>query len=65
MIWQAADQSGDYYFTNGLNGNRINPYQNEIDEINYLINQYEILPSITNQNYTIVEGKELITRRHK
>ena len=60
MIWQAADQSGDYYFTNGLNGNRINPYQNEIDEINYLINQYEILPSISNQNYTIVEGKELL-----
>ena len=60
MIWQAADQSGDYYFTNGLNGSRINPFQNEIDEINYLINQYETLPSITNQSYTIVEGKELL-----
>lgn len=60
MIWQAADQTGDYYFTNGLNGNRLNLYQNEIDEINYLIDLYDKLPSITNQYYTIVQGKELI-----
>lgn len=61
MIWQAADpSSGDYYFTDSLNGNRINPYQNEINEINNLIYTYSIVPSIVNKTYTIVEDHQLI-----
>ena len=60
MIWQTADTSGDYYFTDGLNGNRINPYQSEMQEINDLIKQYEVLPSFNNQTYTVVAGKKLV-----
>lgn len=60
MIWQAADTSGDYYFTDGLNGNRINPYQSEMQEINNLIKEYDTLPSFNNKTYTIVEGNNLI-----
>ena len=60
MIWQEADPSGDYYFTNSLNGTRINPYQNEINEINNLINNYNTHPSFNNQTFYQVENKELI-----
>lgn len=60
MIWQVADTSGDYYFTDGLNGPRINLYQNEMQEINNLIKEYDKLPSFNNNNYTIVEGNSLI-----
>ena len=60
MIWQVADTSGDYYFTDGLNGPRINPYQSEINEINNLIKEYDKLPSFNNKTYTVVEGNNLI-----
>lgn len=59
LIWQTADPSGDYYFTDSLNGNRINIYQNEIQELNNLVNSYSIMPSINNKTYTIVEGESL------
>ena len=60
MIWQEADNGGDYYFTEGLNGNRINRYQDQINEINYLINSNNIKPSFNNQEYTIVENTSLV-----
>ena len=60
MIWQTADPSGDYYFTDTLNGNRINPYQNEINEINSLIEKSSILPSINNKDYYFVEGDKVV-----
>ena len=60
MIWQTADpSSGDYYFTDGLNGNRINAYTNEMNEINNLINDYLTLPSFNNQEFTMVEDHSL------
>lgn len=57
MIWQASDPSGDYYFTDGLNGNRITAYTNEMNEINTLIQEYLTLPSISNTEIQLVEGK--------
>ena len=60
MIWQTADPSGDYYFTDSLNGNRINPYQNEINEINNLINNYNTHPSFENKTFYQVENQQLI-----
>lgn len=59
MIWQVSDPSGDYYFTDTLNGNRINRFENEIAEINNLINQYNVLPSIANKSVDIVEKEEI------
>lgn len=57
MIWQTA-ANGDYYFTDSLNGNRINIFQNEINEINNLIDNYNKLPNINN-NYTLISGNTL------
>ena len=55
MIWKASAEYGDYYFTNSLNGDRINAYNAEINEINNLVNNYNKLPSIANQTYELVE----------
>ncbi len=60
MIWQASDGSGNYYFTDTLNGNAINAYLPEMNEINNLINSYDILPSIANKTYTMVEDHSIV-----
>lgn len=59
MIWQASDSSGDYYFTDSLNGKRVNYYLDEMEEINRLIEDYDRLPSIANKTYHLVEGHGL------
>lgn len=59
MIWQEADSStGEYYFTDSLNGNRINIFQDEMNEINYLVDNYSTLPSFSNKEFTIAENDE-------
>lgn len=62
MIWQIAEPNSDFYFTDSLNGNRVSWYQNEINEINYLISNYETLPSIASKTYQIVENNNLIIK---
>ena len=58
MIWETADPySGSFFFTDYMNGNKIYPYQDEINEINYLVDTYDIIPSVNNQIYNIVEGQ--------
>ena len=59
MIWQEADSDGNYYFTNGLNGARIDIYQNQINEINSLIDSNSNKP-ILNDEYTVVENQPFI-----
>ena len=60
MIWQAADGSGNYYFTDTLNGNAISAYLVEMNEINNLINNYGILPSFANKTFTMVENHSIV-----
>ncbi|MDD6756555.1 MAG: SpaA isopeptide-forming pilin-related protein [bacterium] len=59
MIWKAADLTGNFYFTDKLNGNKIEPYNNEINEINTLIANYKKETSLNNKTYTIIEGETL------
>lgn len=59
MIWKESSP-GDYYFTDSLNGNRINIFQNEMNEINNLIDNYNKLPSFSNKEYILISGNELI-----
>lgn len=59
MIWQAADPTGDYYFTDRLNGTRIEKFTQEIAEINNLISNYLKNPSIENKEYLLIEGQSL------
>ena len=58
MIWKES-ANGDYYFTDSLNGNRINPFPDEIYEITKLVENYNKLPNINNE-YTIISGNNLV-----
>ena len=59
MIWQISDPTGDYYFSDSLNGQKVNKFQDEINEINSLVDSLNVLPSFTNQTFNIVEDHEL------
>ncbi len=60
MIWQVADTTnGETYFTDRLNGNRVNIYQDEMNEINNLVNNYNTLPDTNNKTYIFKEGEEI------
>lgn len=59
MIWQAVEPNNDFYFTDTLNGNRINPYDAEIAEINNLIKESHILPSFSNQTFYGIVNKPI------
>lgn len=58
MIWRVSEPNADFYFTDSLNGNRINAYENEIQEINNLIYEYDTSFNI-DKEYTIVENESL------
>lgn len=62
MIWQISDPNGEFYFTDSLNGNKVNIYTNEINEINNLIKNYNTLPSIANNTYYNEYNKELVLK---
>ena len=59
MIWQAVEPNNDFYFTDTLNGNRINPYDAEIAEINNLIKESQILPNFSNQTFYGIVNKPI------
>lgn len=59
MIWKIAEPSGNFYFTDGLNGPKIEPYNQEINEINTLIANYKKETSLNNKTYTLIEGEKL------
>ena len=62
MIWQTS-ANGDYYFTDSLNGNRINIFMSQMEEINNLVNNYNNLPSF-DKEYTLISGNELVLERN-
>lgn len=59
MIWQEVEPDSEFYFTDTLNGNKIEPYNSEIEEINNLIDESYIMPSFNNQTYYGVLGKTI------
>ena len=59
MIWQEADDNGYYYFSDTLNGSKIDLFQEEINEINSLVDSYSKQPSLNDQTYTITENQTL------
>lgn len=60
LIWKEADSSGDFYFTDGANGPRINIFEQEINELNQLIENYNKKPSFINENIKIIEDTQKI-----
>lgn len=60
LIWKEADPNGIYYFTDSLNGNYINIFNNEINEIENLVENHFKEPSFKGQTIEIVNGKTAI-----
>lgn len=60
LIWKTADPTGGYfYFTDSLNGNKIDIYLNDMLELDELVNKYELTPTLNNLEYTFVEGENI------
>lgn len=60
MIWQETSPESTIYFTKTLNGSKISKYEEEMNEINYLIQNHANLSSFHNQTYQ-VKYKESLT----
>lgn len=60
LIWQETTENGEIFFTDKLNGNKIYPYQTEINEIYNLIKESKIQPSFINKTHFMVENNKLI-----
>lgn len=61
MIWQEVEPTKDFYFTSSLNGPKIEIYQEEMNEINNLINNFNTVPSLNYNTNNIVGKKVIIT----
>jgi len=60
LIWKTALPNATFEFTNGLNGDTIYPYQNEINELESLVNNHLIMPSFHGKKIELVEGEQQI-----
>ena len=59
MIWRVTNPDSQIYFTDTLNGNKINSYDDEIAEINRLVDQHLVTPNIQIENNTVNLGTSL------
>lgn len=61
MIWREIDKNSEFYFTDKLNGNKINKYDGEINEIYKLVNNHYKLPSFANNKYNFsIDSKNVL-----
>ncbi len=59
MIWETVDKNNSFYFTDTLNGNKIDILNNERNEIERLIKDSKRKPSFTNSTYHALVGKQI------
>lgn len=60
MIWREIAPEMDIYFTNTLNGSRVERYLEEMAEIEYLVQIHNIVPDFVENEFTIDEGDSII-----
>lgn len=58
LIWKTIDENADIYFTNKLNGTRINKYENEINELTNEVLKHDSVPEFV-KRYEINYGDTL------
>lgn len=59
MIWETVDKNNSFYFTDTLNGNKVDIYNEEKSEIERLISDSKRKPSFTNNTYHALAGKQI------
>ena len=60
LIWRESTSSGAFYFTDTLNGNKVDIFQDEINEIYNLVNEHEKIPSIAGKTFNLKKGENYI-----
>ena len=60
LIWKTIEPDSTIYFTDKLNGNRIDKYQAEIAELERLVENHNQLPSFVNQKYQLTYNEEYV-----
>ena len=60
LIWKTIEPDSTIYFTDKLNGNRIDKYQAEIAELERLVEKHNQLPSFVNQKYQLTYNEEYV-----
>ncbi len=64
MIWRLVEPNKDFYFTNTLNGARVEMYQDEMREINNLADNFDILPNINYRTINVVNSTVVLTDKN-
>ncbi len=60
MIQRLADNNSSIYFTDKLNGTKIEKYENEMKELNLLVDSHFIKPSFNNKIIKILKGDTIV-----
>ena len=60
LIWRTSSINGEFFFTDTLNGNRVDLFQNEINEINNLVENHLKIPSVAAKTYNVKKGTNYI-----
>lgn len=58
LIWKTLEKESTIYFTDTLNGNKVDKFISEINEIENLIKKHYILPSYANMTFTLKYGEK-------
>ena len=59
MIWRLTNSESDIYFTDTLNGSRINSYDDEIAEINALVDSHFTRPNFNSNDLVVPLGQSV------
>ena len=59
MIWKTVEPNMDIFFTDKFKGNRITRFTDEINELEYLIKQYDIVPNINISNVSLNKSYQI------
>lgn len=59
LIWKYAVPDGNFYFTDGLDGNRINSFDNDINSLINLVNNHYKAPSFNGSTNKVIIGNTL------
>lgn len=60
LIWKETSPTSTLYFTDKLNGNQVDKFTNEMNEIINLVNQHNTLPSFHTNTYELGLNEEMI-----
>ncbi len=63
LIWKTVDPDSDFYFTDTINGNKINKYEGEMGDILRDVSYHDSAPTFI-KDYTVNYGDELVIQNY-